>query len=121
MKTKKCFCCGNKVKDNEQICSKCGAIIPGKIDPVLYERNRKALKWSTIVGWVVGIFTTPLFGAIDPNSYLFLIGIFCGLVSAYLTSFCFDKYYKNQDENAKKQRIKEIHYQEAKNDQHKKN
>ena len=100
-KSKKCFCCGNELKDNEQVCSKCGAIIPVEIDPVLYERNRKTQKWSAIVGLVVGFFTTIFFGAIDPNSYLFLIGVLLGLGSAYLTGVCFDKYYKNQDENKK--------------------
>ena len=94
-KSKKCFCCGNELKENEQICSKCGAVIPIEIDPVAYERNRKALRWSAIVGLVVGFFTTILFGSIDPNSYLFLIGVLLGLGSAYLTSVCFDKYYKN--------------------------
>ena len=96
-KSKKCFCCGNELKDNEQICSKCGAVVPIEIDPVAYERNRKTLKWSAIVGLVVGFFTALLFGSIDPNSYLFLIGVLLGLGSAYLTSVCFDKYYKNQD------------------------
>lgn len=96
-KTKKCFCCGNELKENEQMCSKCGAVIPVEIDPIVYERNRKALKCSAIVGLVVGFFTTILFGSIDPNSYLFLIGILLGFGSAYLTSVCFDKYYKNQD------------------------
>lgn len=96
-KTKKCFCCGNELKENEQTCSKCGAVIPVEIDPVAYERNRKSLKWSAIVGLIVGFFTSILFGSIDPNSYLFLIGVLLGFGSAYLTSVCFDKYYKNQD------------------------
>lgn len=96
-KSKNCFCCGNELKDNERICSKCGAVVPIEIDPVAYERNRKTLKWSAIVGLVVGFFTTLLFGSIDPNSYLFLIGALLGLGSAYLTSVCFDKYYKSQD------------------------
>lgn len=94
---KKCFCCGNELKENEQTCSKCGAVIPVEIDPIVYKRHIKALKGSTIVGLVVGVFTAILFGSIDPNSYLFLIGILLGLGSAYLTSVCFDKYYKNQD------------------------
>ena len=96
-KTKKCFCCGNELKENEQMCSKCGAIIPVEIDPIVYKRNRKALKWSAIVGLVVGFFTTILFGGIDPDSYLFLIGILLGFGSACLTSVCFHKHYKNQD------------------------
>lgn len=95
-KTKKCFCCGNELKENEQTCSKCGAVIPVEIDPIVYQRNRKALKWSAIVGLIVGFFTTILFGSIDPNSYLFLIGILLGFGSACLTGVCFDKYYKNQ-------------------------
>lgn len=97
IKTEKCFCCGNELKENEQTCSKCGAVVPVEIKPIIYERNRKILKWSVIVGLVVGFFTTMLFGSIDPNSYLFLIGILLGGGSAYLTSVCFGKYYNNQD------------------------
>lgn len=97
MENKKCFCCGNELKENEQTCPKCGAVIPVEVDPVVYERNRKASKWSAIVGLIVGFFASILLGCIDPNSYLFLIGILLGFGSAYLTSVCFDKYYKNQD------------------------
>lgn len=107
MNNKKCFCCGNEIKQDEGVCLKCGAIIPVEIDSVVYERNRKTLKWSAIVGIVVGFFTTLIFGGIDPNSYLFLIGIVLGFLSAYITGVCFEKYYKNFDTN------KNIHNKKA--------
>ena len=95
-KTKKCFCCDNEIKDGDQVCSKCGALMPAEIDPVAYKHNMKAQGWSAIIGLIVGFFTSLIFGGIDPNSYLFLVGVLLGFGSAYLTRVCFDKYYKNQ-------------------------
>lgn len=77
-KTKKCFCCGNELKENEQTCSKCGAVIPVEIDPIAYERNRKAIKWSAIVGLVVGFFKiTFTFNYKDGTKTVFLSEVNC--------------------------------------------
>lgn len=96
-KPKKCFCCGNELKEKEQTCSKCGAVIPVEMNPVVYEHNKKASRWSWIVGLIVGFFSFFLFVAIDPNSELCLIGVLLGFGSAFLTNVCFDKYYKSRD------------------------
>ena len=97
METKKCFCCNKEVSNDVQICPKCGAMLPIEIDPITYEKNKKTLKWSAIVGLIVGFFSTILLGGIDPNSYLFLLGIVLGFGSAFLTEFCIKKYYKKKD------------------------
>lgn len=67
------------------------------MNPVVYEHNKKASRWSWIVGLIVGFFFFVLFCAIDPNSDLCLIGVLLGFGSAFLTNVCFDKYYKSRD------------------------
>lgn len=103
--SKKCFCCGHKLKHGERVCPKCGAIMPIDIDAAEYERNRKTLKWSIIVGLSVGIIVAIILGCFNPNSYLFLIGILAGFFTAYLTSICFREYYRKQDDGSKEEHI----------------
>lgn len=103
--SKKCFCCGHKLKHGERVCPKCGAIMPIDIDAAEYERNRKTLKWSIIVGLSVGIIVAIILGCFNPNSYLFLIGILAGFLTAYLTSICFREYYRKQDDGSKEEHI----------------
>ena len=71
-KAKVCFCCNKIVSKDAQKCPKCGALLPLEIDPTTYEKSRKALQWSIIVGGIVGFFATCIFIGIDPNSHLFL-------------------------------------------------
>ena len=51
---------------------------------------------SSLIGLIVGIPLVFLFGAIDPNSYLFLIGIGIGLLAGLLTEWGMNKYYDNK-------------------------
>ncbi len=90
--TKKCFCCGNELKENEQTCSKCGAVIPVEMNPVVYEHNKKASRRSRVVGLFVGFSVSMFFWDIGCT---FIIGFLLGLGSTYLV----DKNYKNKSQD----------------------
>lgn len=63
-----------------------------------YDLNQKISRWSVGIGFAVGIVFTVLFGSINPNSYLFLIGIIMGIGSAVAVCFGMENYYKNKDQ-----------------------
>lgn len=68
----------------------------------IYKLNQKILRWSVGIGFAVGIVFTALFGSINPNSYLFLIGIAMGIGSAIAIGFGMEYYYKNKEQQANK-------------------
>lgn len=64
-----------------------------------YNISNKILKTGAIVGVVIGVIFTALFGSLNPDSYLFLIGIAMGIGSAIAVILFMEYYYKNRDGN----------------------
>ena len=70
-----------------------------------YELSQKIFRWSIGVGTIAGFLFAIIFGTINPNSYLFLIGVVLGIGSAAATNYGMKYYYKNKEINSEKSSI----------------
>ena len=63
-----------------------------------YNRELSINKKSIIIGFIVGFLSTMILGCINPNSYLFFIGIILGIVTYIGCIYFFDKQSKRNSE-----------------------
>lgn len=73
-----------------------------------YDLNKRCIKYGNIAGLITGIIACITIADINPNSYIFVLGIFIGFICFALTYFLT---YKYLSKNIKK--YKDINYKNA--------
>lgn len=64
-----------------------------------YDQSKKISRWSIGVGFTVGLLLAVILGSIDPDGYLFIIGIILGVGTGIGIALGMDSYYKNNKNN----------------------